>query len=308
MREDDARILVHVIFVIGDYHVLTAQYIRGAHKYGITQLIHRFKRFLAAHHRAALRALDGKRLEQRVEALTVLADVNGVRACAEYFHSARVKLFCELHRGAAAERDDNAERLFQLQHAHNVINGQRLEVQPVGYVKIGRNRFGIVVYDDCFIAQLFQRVDTAHTGVIKLYSLPYADRARADYHHALACAARDKFARFVGITSVAAGNGVKIGRLRFKFARAGVNHTVDRRARAIIARNDIAKFLNEEPVDFRQPEQFIVGITASYRLSQHVNALVCRAAQQLAQRAVGQIGIFGRFQRPVTCLRAAYRL
>ena len=62
----------------------------------------------------------------------------------------------ELQRRLAAELDDDADErrpgLLGAQDLQHVLGGQRLEIEPVGGVVVGRDRLRIAVDHDRFVA------------------------------------------------------------------------------------------------------------------------------------------------------------
>jgi hypothetical protein len=67
--------------------------------------------------------------------------------------------------------------VVDLQH---VLQGQRLEVEPVGGVVVGGDGLGVAVDHDRLVAGLAQREAGVHAGVVELDALPDAVRARSE--------------------------------------------------------------------------------------------------------------------------------
>ena len=63
----------------------------------------------------------------------------------------------------------------------SVVSGSKYK--PVGGIKVGGYRFGIVVDDDGIIPRLFQRPDAVYRAIVKLHALADADGAAAQHHH-----------------------------------------------------------------------------------------------------------------------------
>jgi hypothetical protein len=66
--------------------------------------------------------------------------------------------------------------VVDLQH---VLQRQRLEVEPIGGVVVGRDRLGVAVDHDGLVARLAQRHGGVHAGVVELDALADAVRARS---------------------------------------------------------------------------------------------------------------------------------
>ena len=135
---EDARHIAHNVgLFVGDGHVLAADDIAGAQQHRVAQRFGRVLSFLHGAHAHALRAADGELLQQRVEPLAILRHVDALRRRAEDAHALLVKESGQLDGRLAAERHNHAHRLFHLDDAHDVLFGQRLEVQPVGGIIVG---------------------------------------------------------------------------------------------------------------------------------------------------------------------------
>ena len=74
------------------------------------------------------------------------------RAGAEDRHPRRLQLGRELQRRLPAKLDDHAEqlalRLLALDDFEHVLGGQRLEIEPVGRVGVGRDRLRVAIDHD----------------------------------------------------------------------------------------------------------------------------------------------------------------
>ncbi len=81
--------------------------------------------------------------------------------------------------------NDSLERAFALFRRNNfdhVLGGQRLEIEPVGGVVVGRDRLRVAVDHDGFIAGLGQREAGVAAAVVELDTLTDAVRSAAqDY-------------------------------------------------------------------------------------------------------------------------------
>ncbi len=124
----------------------------------------------------------------------------------------------ELERRLTAELHDHADRLLALHDLEHVFERERLEIQLVGDIEIGRDRLGIRVDHDRLEAALAQRQRGAHAAVVELHPLPDPIRSAAQDHDARRAAARR-----LALLVVAA---VEVGRARRELAGAGVDHLV----------------------------------------------------------------------------------
>ena len=131
--------------------------------------------------------------------------------------------YCTTHDDVAAglllARDDRRD----------VLEGQRLEVQPIDGVVVGRHRLGVAVDHDGLEPLLAQRERGVAAAVVELDALPDAVRSAAEDHDLLP-------RRRIGLALLLVG-AVQIGRERLELRGAGVDPLVGRlQARARGAR------------------------------------------------------------------------
>jgi hypothetical protein len=86
----------------------------------------------------------------------------------------------EVQRSLAAELHDHAVRLLLLADVQHVLERQRLEVELVGGVVVGRDRLGVGVDDDGVVALLAQREGGMNAAVVELDPLADAVGAAAE--------------------------------------------------------------------------------------------------------------------------------
>lgn len=92
----------------------------------------------------------------------------------------------QLQRGLPAQRDHHALGLLDIDDVHNVLEGQRLEIQLVGGIVVGRHGLGIAVNHDRLVPGVAKRIAGMHAAVIELDALPDTVRPGAQDHDALA--------------------------------------------------------------------------------------------------------------------------
>jgi hypothetical protein len=139
--------------------------------------------------------------------------------------------------GVAAVLHDHAEGLFLVDDLEHVLERERLEVEAVGGVVVGRHRLRIAIDHDGLEAVLAQRHRRVHAAIVEFDSLADAVRPAAQHHDFLAL-------RRLGFALLLVG-GVQVGRARRELGGAGVHPLVDR--------TDV------ERVSFR-PYGFLVGV------------------------------------------------
>ena len=222
LGEDDVHIAGDVVLREGDRHVLPADDIRRAQEHGIAERFRRPDRLLLRHDGEALGTGDIELFQKFVEALAILCPVDAVGARAEDGHARLIEIAAQLDGGLPAEGDDDAVGLFDVDDVLHVFGSQRLEVKPVRRVEVGGDRLGVVVDDDDFVAELFERPHAVDGRVVELDALPDADGARADDDDALFLALVDEGLGFVVIELVV--GRIEVRRLRRELCRAGIDH------------------------------------------------------------------------------------
>ena len=122
----------------------------------------------------------------------------------------------ELERRLAAELHDHALGLLVGDDVGDVLEGERLEVEAVGGVVVGRDRLGVAVDHDRLVAQLADGQRGVHAAVVELDALADAVRAAAEDDDALAASpGAASFSSLVG--------RVEVGRLGLELGGAGVD-------------------------------------------------------------------------------------
>ena len=158
------------------------------------------------------------------EPLAIFGQVDRVRRRPEDPHAGVLQRERELERRLAAElhqaRHVAAGRAFGFDHRHHVFERQRLEVQPVGRVVVGRHRLRVAVDHhrlEVFLAQRERRVAAA---VVELDALADPVGAAAENDDLVARVRIRLAGRLV--------RAVEIRRERFELRRAGIDPLVDR--------------------------------------------------------------------------------
>ncbi len=125
-------------------------------------------------------------VEQVLETVAVLGQVDGIGRGAENGNVGALERLGELERRLAAELHNDAMqcaiRPLGSDDFEHVLGGERLEVQPVGRVVVGRDCLGIAVDHDGLVAHLAQGESGVATAIIELDALADAVRTAAEYH------------------------------------------------------------------------------------------------------------------------------
>ena len=182
----NARGLGHVIAqmlgIVGDHHAAAAQHIARAHQQRIADVRGHGLGLLKRGGLARRRVHDAQLVEQSGEALAVLGKVDGIGLGAHNVHAALLEHARQLKRSLAAERHHDAVGALDIDNVHDVLVGERLKVQTVGRVIVGRDGLGIAVDHDGLEAAGRQRVARVHAAVIELDTLANAVGAGAQDH------------------------------------------------------------------------------------------------------------------------------
>ena len=230
LRQRAEQVVAELRLLADDLHRPAAEHVGGPHHQREAEVADHQPRLLDRIGDAVLRLLQAELSDQLLEAVAVLGEVDHVRRGAEDRHLRVLQRRGELQRRLAAELDDDAvERALRLLDAddlEHVLGGQRLEIEPVRGVVVGRDGLGIAVDHDRLVAGVGQREAGMAAAIVELDALADAVRAAAEDHHLL----RLGRLRLVGRR---AGEGhlvgrVEIGGRRGELGRAGVDPLVDR--------------------------------------------------------------------------------
>ena len=135
----------HVVGRVADAHRAAAEHVGRPHEHGVADALGRHDRLVGVAAIAQSGARRPSSAEQVAEALAILGEVDRRRAGAEDRHAALDQPARELERRLAAELHDDADRLLALDDLEHVLGRERLEVQAVGRVVVGRDGLGIAV-------------------------------------------------------------------------------------------------------------------------------------------------------------------
>ena len=113
--------------------------------------------------------------EHLAEGAALLGEVDRLGRGADDLHAGVGEALGEAERRLAAElADDAGDRAGLLLRVHDlehVLERERLEVEPVGGVVVGRDGLGVAVDHDRLVAGLAQRERGVHAGVVELDAL-----------------------------------------------------------------------------------------------------------------------------------------
>ena len=140
----------------------------------------------------------------------------------------------------------------------DIFKGQRLEVEAVASVVVGRDGLRIAIDHDRLVAVITQRERRMAAAVVKLNSLPDTVGAAAENDDFLLVGRRCLVFVFVG--------RIQVGREAFELGRASVNSLIDRHHTVLLAQ--VADLLLPiQPPDCGQPS---VRESHALRFAQHL--------------------------------------
>jgi hypothetical protein len=120
----------------------------------------------------------------------------------------------ELERRLPAELDDDALGPLAVADGEHRLRVERLEVEPVGGVVVGRHRLGVAVDHDGLVAELAERPHGVDAAVVELDALADAVRPGAEDDDARLRARRRCLLRFAPGRVVVVGGGLDLSAAR----------------------------------------------------------------------------------------------
>src|SRR5690606_960367 len=205
-----AQVALELVFLIDDLHGAATQYIGRTHHQRIADLVRRGNGFVFAAHGGVRRLTQVQALDHLLEALAVFGTVDGFRAGTDDRHARLFQRARQFQRGLAAVLDDHTLGLFDADDFQYVFQGDRLEVQAIGSVVVGRDGFRVAVDHDGLIAIFTHGQCCMHAAVVKLDALADTVRATAQYHDLVAAGRIGLALFFIGRVHVG-GVGGELG-------------------------------------------------------------------------------------------------
>ena len=176
-----ADIAVEPGMVVDDLHRPAAQHIGRADHHRVADALGDRLGLLGGIGGAVIRLAQPEPVQELLEALTVLGQVDRIGRGAEDRDVGRLERLGEVQWGLPAELDDDPEQVaapgLDADDLDHVLGGQRLEIEPVGGVVIGRHGLRVAVDHDRLDTGLAQRVGGMDAAIIELD--PLADAVRA---------------------------------------------------------------------------------------------------------------------------------
>ena len=203
--------------VVADDHLATAEHVRRTDEDRVADpLGHADRLRLRARH-PPRRHLDAEVAAEGAEPLAVLGEVDGIERRPQDPEAGLLDRARQLERRLASELDHDADGLLALADRQHFLDTERLEVEPVRGVVVGRDRLRVAVDHHGLEAELAEAARRVDAAVVELDAL--TDPVRAGAEDDDAPPGRRKF---IGL----APGRVVVGRSGLDLAGAGVDPPV----------------------------------------------------------------------------------
>ena len=202
-----------------DLHRAAAEDVARAHQHRIADAGSGGDAVLDVGYRTAHRLRDLQLLHDLLEGVAVFGALDGGTVGADQLDAALLERLSQVDGRLPAQRGDDTDRLLEADDVHDVLDGQRLEVELVRGGVVGGDRLGVVVDDDGLIAVFADGGDSVDGRIVELDALADADRPGAEH---------DDFRPVAGgrLVLVLIGR-VEVRNVALDLGGAGVDHLVD---------------------------------------------------------------------------------
>ena len=215
-----AHVALEVALLMDDFHGTAAEDIRWPHDQRIADFRCQAQGIFFGARSAVRRLAQAQLMQQFLETLAVFGSIDHVWRRADDRHAIGFEIERQLQRRLAAVLHDHAVRLFKVNDFQHVFQRERLEIQAVGRIVIGRDGLGITVDHDGFITVFTHGQRRMHAAVVEFNALADAVRTAAKDHDFFPVS-RLRFAFFVV-------SRIHVRRIGGEFAGAGIDALVDR--------------------------------------------------------------------------------
>ena len=174
---DGGHRLPQLLVVVTDPHRPAAEHVRGPHEHRVADLGCGRERLLGALDGGPGRAADAELVGERAELLPVLGEVDRRERRAHDLVARGLDVPREAQRRLAAELGHDALGLLAVEDGEHLLRRERLEVEAVGGVVVGRDRLRVAVDHHGLVAERAERLHGVDAAVVELD--PLADPVRA---------------------------------------------------------------------------------------------------------------------------------
>ncbi len=179
---DGGHRLAHVGRVVADAHRAAAEDVRGAHEHGVADPRGDGDRLVRRLGDPPLGAADRRACRGAARSARDPRRGRPRRTASRGSDARRLDRAREPERRLAAELDAHADRPLALEHGEHRFLVERLEVEPVGGVVVGRDRLGVAVDHHGLVALRAEAARGVDAAVVELDPLADPVRAAAEDH------------------------------------------------------------------------------------------------------------------------------
>src|SRR6266850_1648971 len=209
-----AHIFFETFLVVDNRHGSSAQYITGTHQNGITNPTGNCSCLLHRGSHAVFGLRDTEIFQQCSKSFAILGQIDRIRRGSDNFHTRILQAHRQIQGCLPAKLHNHSFRLFYVYDVHHIFERQRLEIETIRCVVVGRDGLRIAIDHDRLESGFVQRKRRVAATVVKFNSLANPIRTRPKNHD---------FAAVGGVYFVFSFVGrIKIWREGFKFSTAGI--------------------------------------------------------------------------------------
>ncbi len=251
----DLHRLIHVAvqlhLVIDDLHGAATQYIGRTHHQWVANLLGLNDGLFHTAHGGVGGLGQIQLLNHLLKTFAIFGHIDGFRAGTDDLHTGRFQRQGQLKRGLTTVLDDHTIGLFHINNGQHIFKGDRLKVETIGGVVVGRYGFRITVDHNGLVTIFAHGQGRVHTAVVELDTLTDTVRATANHHNLFASRGRRLALFLIG--------GVHVSGVGGKLCRTGI-HPFEHRTQTQF----MAMITHRRLFHFQQRGQ--TGITKAFAL------------------------------------------
>ena len=249
------------------------------------------------HRRAVRGRFQPSLVEDGRELLPVLGELDALGRRADHVDAIFLQRSREVQRRLAAKLHNHPVALFLLINLQHILERQRLEVEAVAGVVVGRNGLGIRIHHHALVAHFAEREARVHAAVVELDALADTVRAAAENHDFLFAARRHDFV-FVAVA------GVVVRREGLELRRARIHETIGRVDAPIFPVGPHGREVALEDVrELRVGETKLFRAAQQIRVDRQLGARRARRGRRCRQRLLHFENLVQLRQEPAVNLR-----
>ena len=180
-----AQVVTQLVLVGHNLHGPASQHKAGPDQHGVADLRGGGNAVLDLGHGLALGPGNVQLVQEVFKLVPVLGPVDGGAVGADDCYAPLHQGVCQVDGGLAAQGGDDTLGILEVQDVHDVLRGQRLEIQLVRSGVVGGDGLRVVVDDDGLVALTADGIHGVDGGVVKFHALADADGAGTQDHDLL---------------------------------------------------------------------------------------------------------------------------